>query len=77
MVDWDQQLDREFLKSWKSFCGNFEEVSSEKFPRRAFNLNDPVKLCVFTDASKEAYGCVFYVVGENWPSEPKRIIANR
>ena len=27
-IDWDQQLDEEFLKSWKSFCGNFEEVST-------------------------------------------------
>ena len=27
-VDWDQPLDEEFHKSWKSFCGNFEAVSS-------------------------------------------------
>ena len=26
-VDWDQTLDEEFLKSWKSFCGTFEAVS--------------------------------------------------
>ena len=32
-VDWDQPLDKEFLKSWKSFCCNLEEVSS-KFTRR-------------------------------------------
>ena len=61
-VDWDQPLDEEFLKSWKSFCGNFEAVSSLKFPRRTFNSDSPIKLCVFTDAAKEAYGCVFYVV---------------
>ena len=61
-VDWDQPLDVEFLKSWKSFCCNFEEVSSKKFPRRIFNSNSPIKPWVFTDASKEAYGCVIYVV---------------
>ena len=61
-VDWDQPLDEEFLKSWKSFCCNFEEVSSKKFPRRTFNSNRPITLCVFTDVSKEAYGCVYYVV---------------
>ena len=61
-IDWDQPLDEEFLKSWKSFCCNFEEVSSKKFPRRTFNSNSPIKLCVFTDASKDAYGCAFYVV---------------
>ena len=55
-VDWDQQLHEELLNSWKSFCGNFEEVSSKKFPRRTFNSNSSIKLCVFTD------GCVFYVV---------------
>ena len=61
-VDWDQPLDEEFLKSWKSFCGNFEAVGSQRFHRRTFNSDSPIKLCVFTDASKEAYGCVFYVV---------------
>ena len=60
-VDWDQPLE-EFLKSWKSFCGNFEAVASQRFPRRTFNSDGPIKLCVFTDASKKAYGCVFYVV---------------
>ena len=61
-VDWDQQLDEEFLKSWKFFCGNFEEVSSKKFSRKSINSNSLIKLCVFTDASKEAYECVFYAV---------------
>ena len=61
-VDWDQQLDEEFLKSWKSFHCNFEEISSKKFPRRTFNSNSPIKLCVFTDVSKKAFGCAFYVV---------------
>ena len=61
-VDLDQPLDGEFLKSWKSFCGNFEAVSSQRFPGRTFNSDSPIKLSVFTDASKEAYGCVFYVV---------------
>ena len=58
-VDWDQTLDEEFLKSWKSFCGTFEAVSGMQFPRRTFNSDSPIKLCVFTDASKEAYGCAF------------------
>ena len=60
-VDWDQQLDEGFLKSWIFFCGTFEEVSSKRFPGRTFNSNSPIKLYVFIDASKEAYGCVFYV----------------
>ena len=61
-VDWDQPLDEDFLKSWKSFCDTFEAVSGMQFPRRTFNSDSPIKLCVFTDASKEAYGCAFYVV---------------
>ena len=40
-VDWDQPFDEEFLKSWKSFCGNFEAVSSQRFPRRTFNSDSP------------------------------------
>ena len=61
-VDWDQPLDEEFLKSWKAFGCNFEEVCSMQFPRRTFNSDSTIELCVFTDASKEAYGCVFYFV---------------
>ena len=64
-VDWDQTLDGEFLKSWKSFCGTFEAVSGMQCPRRTFNSDSPIKLCVFTDASKEAYGCAFYVVQDD------------
>ena len=64
-VDWDQTLDEEFLESWKSFCGTFEAVSGMQFPRRTFNSDSPIKLCVFTDASKEAYGCAFYVVQDD------------
>ena len=30
-----------FFKSWKSFCGNFEAVSSQKFPKRTFNSGIP------------------------------------
>ena len=64
-IDWDQTLDEEFRKSWKSFCGTFEAVSGMQFPRRTFNSDSPIKLCVFTDASKEAYGCAFYVVQDD------------
>ena len=46
-VDWDQPLDEEFLKSWKSFCGNFEAVSSQRFPRRTFNSESHQALCVY------------------------------
>ena len=46
-VDWDQPFDEEFLKTWKSFCCNSEEVCSKNFPRRTFNSNSPIKLCVY------------------------------
>ena len=55
-------LMRNFLSLGNPFCFSFEEVSSKKFPRRTFNSDNPIKLCVFTDASKEAYMCAFYVV---------------
>ena len=35
-----------------------------RFPRRTFNSEKPIKLFIFADASKEAYGCAFYVVQE-------------
>ena len=69
-VDWDQQLDEEFQKSWRAFCGNFEEVSGKKFPRRTFNSDGPIKLYV-SDTSKKAYGCVFYTVKNTQRHFPK------
>ena len=62
MVDWDDKLDRETLAKWEKLCKSFKEVSDASFSRRVFNSDMPVKLYVFADASKEAYGCAIYVV---------------
>ena len=57
-LDWDQELEAELLARWVKLCKTFEDVSSISFNRRSFSLDLPVKLFVFSDASKEAYGCV-------------------
>ena len=62
MVDWDQELDKELLARWVFLCKNFQEIGHASFNRRTFNTNFPVKLFVFADASKEAYGCSIYAI---------------
>ena len=47
---------------WNKFCTTFQEVSNTSFARRSFNTDLPVKLFLFADASKEAYGCAIYAV---------------
>ena len=64
MIDWDQKLDSELLARWVKLCKTFEEVSAASFGRRCFNSDIPVKLYVFADASKEAYGCTIYAMQE-------------
>ena len=61
-MDWDLKLDEDILKLWKTFCVNFENVSSMRFQRRTFYTDKPIKLFIFADASKEAFGCAFYVL---------------
>ena len=62
LVDWDQKLDKDLLSRWVKLCKTFKEVSNVSFARRVFNSDNPIKLYVFADASKEAYGCAIYVV---------------
>ena len=75
-VDWAQTLDEKFLKSWKSFCGTLETVSVMKFPRRTFKSDSTIKLCVFTDASKESYGYAFYVVQDDQRQAVSSVISD-
>ena len=62
VVDWDQQVDSEISRLWSRFCTSFEEVSTTSFFRKSFSSDLPVKLFMFADASKEAYGCAIYAV---------------
>ena len=65
MIDWDQKLDSELLARWVKLCKTFEEVSAASFCRKSFNFDIRVKLYIFADASKEAYGCIIYAVQEH------------
>ena len=68
MVDWDQTLDSECLARWVKLCETFRKVSNVNFGRRSFNSDLPIKLHIFADASKEAYGCAIYVVQGQYSS---------
>ena len=62
LVDWDQQVGPETLSQWDKFCHCFQEISQTSFHRKSFNSDLPVKIFIFADASKEAYGCAIYAV---------------
>ena len=64
-LDWDQELDAELLDLWRKFCNAFEDISGIPFNRKSFDTDAPVKLFLFADASKEAYGCTIYAVQGN------------
>ena len=61
-LDWDQELDAELLDQWRKFCTAFNNISMIPFHRKSFDTDAPVKLFLFADASKEAYGCTIYAV---------------
>ena len=58
--DWDDQIDRVSADLWGKCCKEFVSVSDLYFPRRTFSTDEPVRLFLFADASKEAYGCAIY-----------------
>ena len=68
LVDWDQPISPEISKLWSKLCDSFSEVSQTSFDRRTFNSDAPVKLFLFADASKEAYGCAMYAVQGDYSS---------
>ena len=61
-LDWDQELDAELLDQWRKFCTAFNNISKMPFHRKSFDTDAPVKLFIFADTPKEAYGCTIYAV---------------
>ena len=60
---WDRTLPSEILKEWNSLACLFNDnVGTLKVPRFAIDLNSPLDLIVFCDASQEAYGVVIYAI---------------
>lgn len=61
-VEWDQMVPGDILEDWRTFCNQMDDIRELRFSRRTFVAGSPVKLFLFSDASKEAYGCSLYVV---------------
>ena len=60
--DWDEAASTEISKLWSKFCCSYSEISKVSFPRETYSTDAPIKLFLFADASKEAYGCSIYAV---------------
>ena len=62
-MDWDQQIPDELLPVWQEIIKDFQKVSFISIPRCYFTHNDisSIQLHGFSDASKKAKGCVFYL----------------
>ena len=57
---WDEPLSPQLVESW---WGELQRVSEVRFPRWiAAQIDTPVEVHVFADASEKAYGCCLYVV---------------
>ncbi|XP_068233575.1 uncharacterized protein [Palaemon carinicauda] len=60
--NWDETTSAEISKLWSKFCSSYSEGSQASFSRQTYKTDAPVKLFLFVDASKEAYGCAMYAV---------------
>ena len=59
---WDQEVGCHVLDEWRKCCSEFNMCSKLTFKRSTFCSDSPVKLFLFADASKEAFGCTIYAV---------------
>jgi hypothetical protein len=66
-VPWDEKIDDRSAKAWKEWLLQLNDVTKLKFPRRLTRIDalkdaDEIKLHIFCDAGKLAYGAVAYLV---------------
>ena len=60
---WDEPLSPQLASCVESWWGELQRVSGVRFPRWiAAQIDTPVEVHVFADASEKAYGCCLYVV---------------
>ena len=64
-VGWDQVIEPRIQENWAKCCREFVQTNSLEFPRKTFSSDKPVKLFLFADASKEAYGCAIYALQDD------------
>ena len=65
---WDENVSDEILKQWKSLAEDLFLARSFSFPRKILSTGDNIDLIIFCDASKELYGCAFYIVTDRQSS---------
>ena len=61
-MDWDTEIPQHMQSRWASMAEELTGLNKFNFTRRSFCRTRPTKLCVFCDASSQAYGFVIYVV---------------
>ena len=62
-VGWDDILPDDLINKWSKWCSELHQLSNVAVPR-SLRLPNPIQVCshVFSDASKQAYGAVAYLV---------------
>ena len=58
---WDTILDKSYLKQWKNIANQINNGANISIPRYLGGYNDSYYVLVYTDSSREFYGCVAYL----------------
>ena len=78
-IGWDQELHPAIQDKWTRLFQEMMELNEVSFPRGLFTIgaNEDATLCIFSDASREAFGSCAYIrqKGENNKYEVKLIAA--
>ena len=61
-MDWDTEIPQHIQSRWASTAEELIGLNEFNFTRKSFCRIRPTKLCVFCDASPQAYGFVIYGV---------------
>ena len=64
-LDWDTPLDVTHIKNWKNICNQLNNSKNLVISRYIGDYSEEFEMYVFTDASKDIYGCVIYLKSIN------------
>ena len=67
-LHWDDVIPVQLQELWTALARDLVGLNDLKFPRQAINQDSSLNLCIFCDASPNAYGFVVYGV-QNWMSQ--------
>ena len=64
-LEWDSVINDNYIREWKNICSQLNAVPKLSIDRFIGSREDRYYLVAYSDASKQLYGCVIYILNRN------------